>query len=88
MIMARKTCRALSAMLPAWMLAVFAVCLVIPGPFDEMAIIVTALFLGIAQPIRFRRAYSAWRGGKSHRRFDIPTCQHGIPAQCGLGCTF
>jgi hypothetical protein len=71
MITARKTYRALSAMLPAWMLAVFAVCLVIPGPFDEIAIIVTAVFMGIVQPIRFRRAYSAWMGGKSHRMYDL-----------------
>ena len=71
MITARKTYRALSAMLPPWMLAMFAVCLVIPGPFDEMAIIVTAAFLGIVQPVRFKRAKSAWKGGKSHRVYDL-----------------
>ena len=71
MINARRTYRALSAMLPPWMLAVFAVCLVIPGPFDELAIVLTALVLGIAQPIRLRRARSAWKGGKSHRQYDL-----------------
>lgn len=71
MITVRKTMRALSAMMPSWMLVVFAVCLVIPGPFDEIAMLLTALFLGIVQPIRFRRARSAWRGGKSHRTYDL-----------------
>lgn len=57
-------------MMPAWMLVLFTICLVIPGPFDEIAMVLAALFLGIAQPIRFRRARSAWRGGKSHRAAD------------------
>lgn len=79
MITARKTYRALSAMLPAWLLIVFAACLVIPGPFDEAAIMLTAAVLGIVQPIRFRRAYSAWKGGKSHRTYDLIMSTHYFP---------
>jgi hypothetical protein len=67
MITARKAARSVRAMLPAWMLAAFAVCMVIPGPFDEAAMAVAVLVLGIAQPVRFRRAASAWRGGKTRR---------------------
>ena len=66
-ITARKTGRAMRAALPAWMMAVFAVCLVIPGPFDELAAVLATAILCIVQPVRARRAASAWRGGKSHR---------------------
>jgi hypothetical protein len=70
MIFARKCIRALRAMMPAWMLVVFSICLAIPGPFDELAMILAALVLGAIQPIRFKRAVSAWKGGKSHRSAD------------------
>jgi hypothetical protein len=67
MITARKFIRAARAALPVWMLAVFAACLVIPGPFDELAFLVASGVLCAVQPVRARRAASAWRGGKSHR---------------------
>lgn len=72
MIAARKATRAMRAALPAWLLAVFAACLVIPGPFDELAMIVVTGALCALQPVRFARARSAWRGGKSHRLADTP----------------
>jgi hypothetical protein len=59
-------------MLPGWLLPVFAACLVIPGPLDELALVLAVLVLGACQPVRFHRAASAWRGGKSHRRCDLP----------------
>lgn len=67
MITARKGMRALRACMPVWMLAAFAVCLCIPGPFDEAAMVLTAGVMCVVQPVRARRAMSAWRGGKSHR---------------------
>lgn len=70
MLTARKAMRALKAILPSWMLPIFAVCLVIPGPFDEAAMVLVALAMVVVQPVRARRAVAAWRGGKSHRRHD------------------
>jgi chromate transport protein ChrA len=66
-ITVRKIMRSANAMMPGWLLGLFLACLVIPGPFDELAVIVVTGILGIIQPVRFRRATSAWRGGKSHR---------------------
>ena len=70
MITARKCMRAARAAMPSWLLAVFGACLVIPGPFDELAALLAVLVLVTVQPVRGRRAASAWRGGKSHRRHD------------------
>jgi hypothetical protein len=66
---ARKVTRAVRAAVPAWMLVGFAVCAVIPGPFDELGLVIGAGILCAVQPIRARRAVSAWRGGKSHRNY-------------------
>ena len=63
----RKAARMFRAVLPAWMLAAFTVCLAVPGPFDEAAAVLLAVVL---LAVRFRRAASAWRGGKSHRKAD------------------
>lgn len=67
MITTRKVMRALRAALPAWMLPVLGACLVIPGPWDEAAVLLLAAGLCAIQPVRARRAASAWRGGKTHR---------------------
>jgi hypothetical protein len=67
MITPRKVLRAARAALPAWMLPVIAVALCIPGPQDELAVALIAGLLCAIQPVRARRAASAWRGGKSHR---------------------
>jgi hypothetical protein len=69
-IAARKAGRAMRTALPLWLIAVFTACLVIPGPFDELAMIVVTGALCAVQPVRARRAASAWRGGKSHRAHD------------------
>jgi hypothetical protein len=66
-ITTRRLMRAARAAMPAWLLAVFGVCLIIPGPFDEMGMLVVLAVLVAVQPVRARRAASAWRGGKSHR---------------------
>jgi hypothetical protein len=71
MITTRKAGRAMRAAMPVWLVGVFAVCLVIPGPFDELAVIVAAVVLCAVQPVRARRAASAYRGGKSHRSADL-----------------
>lgn len=67
MIMIRKVTRATKAAMPRWLVIAFAACLVIPGPFDELGALLITAALCTAQPIRARRAASAWRGGKSHR---------------------
>ena len=64
----RKAARAFRAVLPSWALAAFTVCLCIPGPFDEIAAILASLVLLV---VRFPRARSAWRGGKSHRKAAV-----------------
>lgn len=66
----RRLLRACRAALPAWMLPIFAACLIIPGPFDEMAMLITFGVLGAVQPVRFRRFHAAYKGGKSHRAHD------------------
>jgi len=53
--------------MPRWLVIAFAACLVIPGPFDEIGALLLTGALCAVQPIRARRAASAWRGGKSHR---------------------
>ena len=67
LITTRKIGRAMRAALPVWMMAAFAVCLFIPGPLDELAAVLATVILCAIQPVRARRAVSAWRGGKSHR---------------------
>ena len=61
-IITRKIARAIRAALPAWVLPIFAACLAIPGPADEIALLALALVLCAVQPIRARRAVSAWHG--------------------------
>ena len=70
MITTRKAARAIRAALPGWLVIAFGACLVIPGPFDELAAVLACLVLCAVQPARARRAASAWRGGKSHRAHD------------------
>ena len=63
----RKAGRAFRAVLPSWALAAFTVCLCVPGPFDEIAAILASLVLVV---VRFPRARSAWRGGKTERKAE------------------
>ena len=62
MILTRKISRAIRAAVPGWLVAVFGAALVIPGPFDELALVLAVVVLCAVQPIRARRAASAWRG--------------------------
>ena len=41
----RKLARAVRAAMPGWLVVVFGACLVIPGPFDELAALV--VFAGL-----------------------------------------
>jgi hypothetical protein len=70
-ITARRLRRAAFAALPAWLALVLAVCLAFPGWVDEIPPLVLALILCAVQPVRLARARSAWRGGKSHRAYDL-----------------
>lgn len=65
----RKLRRAMDACLPAWLSAALTVALLIPGWIDEIPVFALALIFML---FRFRKARSAWKGGKSHRAADDP----------------
>jgi hypothetical protein len=67
-IVVRKVVRSLIAVMPAWLLVVFGVCLAIP--LVRLVVLILTAVLCLMQPARVRRATSAWKGGKSHRRRD------------------
>lgn len=73
MITLRKVLRAARAATPAWLILVFAACALIPGPLDEVTVLLALVVLCSVQPVRARRAVSAWRGGKSHRSGEVGT---------------
>ena len=68
MITVHKITRSLTAAMPGWLLAFCAVCLVIP--LVRLAALLVVAVPCLIQPVRVRRASSAWKGGKSHRAFD------------------
>ena len=68
MIVVRKFVRSLMAVMPRWLLVIFGVCLAIP--LARLVVLVLTAALCLTQPARVRRAASAWKGGKSHRRRD------------------
>ena len=67
-IVIRKVARSLMAAMPGWLLVIFGVCLAIP--LARLVVLVLTAALCLMQPARVRRAASAWKGGKSHRRRD------------------
>jgi hypothetical protein len=67
-IVVRKVVRSLMAVMLGWLLVVFGVCLAIP--LARLVVLVLTAVLCLMQPARVRRAASAWKGGKSHRRYD------------------
>lgn len=68
MVIVHKITRSLTAAMPGWLLAICAVCLVIP--LVRLAALLVLAVPCLIQPVRVRRASSAWKGGKSHRAFD------------------
>jgi hypothetical protein len=68
MITIRKIIRSLTTTMPSWLLILCSVCLAIP--LVRLAALLFTAVLCLAQPARVRRAASAWKGGKSHRRFE------------------
>ena len=68
MITVRKIIRSLTAAMPGWLIVICGVCLVIP--LARLAALLFTAALCLIQPARVRRAASAWKGGKSHRRCD------------------
>jgi hypothetical protein len=66
-----KLSRAMRAACPRWLLPILAVAIAIPGPQDEAFVAVVVLVMFAIQPVRVRRAASAWRGGKVHRAHDV-----------------
>lgn len=48
----------MNAVMPRWLVATFAVCLVIPGPFDEMAVALVGVVFIL---VRRERARAAWQ---------------------------
>lgn len=67
-ITVRKTIRSLTAAMPGWLVVICGVGLVIP--LVRWAALLFTAVLCLTQPARVRRAASAWKGGKSHRRAD------------------
>jgi hypothetical protein len=67
-IVVRKVVRSLTAAMLGWLLVVFGVCLAIP--LARLVVLLLTAALCLVQPARVRRASSAWKGGKSHRRCD------------------
>jgi len=68
MITGGKIIRSLTAAMPGWLLAICAVCLIIP--LVRLAALLVVAVPCLIQPVRVRRATSAWKGGKSHRALD------------------
>jgi len=68
MITIRKITRSLTAAMPAWLLILCGVCLAIP--LARLGALLFTAALCLVQPVRVRRAASAWKGGKSHRASD------------------
>jgi hypothetical protein len=73
-IVIRKVVRSLMAVMPRWLLVIFGVCLAIP--LARLVVLVLTAILCLMQPARVRRAASAWKGGKSHRRRDESLGRH------------
>lgn len=65
--------RALESALPKWLLWLLLILRFIPTPFevDEWGPLVLVLVLMAIQWNRVRRYRAGWRGGKSHRAFDL-----------------
>ena len=78
MITARRFRRATMASLPKWLAIAVALCMLIPGFFDDIAALVIVAGVLIVQPWRVPRFRSAWRGGKSHRAHDARRAAHII----------
>ena len=68
----RKLGRAVRAGCPPWLVGLWAVCACVPTPFevDELLPALVTLAVLVVRPHRRRRAWSAWKGGKSHRLAD------------------
>ena len=87
MIVVRKVVRSLMAVMPRWLLVIFGVCLAIP--LARLVVLVLTAALCLVQPARVRRAASAWKGGKSHRRCDesptgpLDSCPASLDGQSG-----
>ena len=91
MIVVRKVVRSLMAVMPGWLLVIFGVCLAIP--LARLVVLVLTAALCLMQTARVRRAASAWKGGKSHRRCDespagpLVSCQARRDGQSGIDKT-
>lgn len=68
MITFRRIIRGLTAAMPGWLIAVCGLLLIIP--LARLAALLLTAALCLIQPVRVRRAVSAWKGGKSHRALD------------------
>ena len=93
MIVSHKVVRSLMAVMPGWLLVIFGVCLAIP--LAPLVVLVLTAALCLMQPARVRRAASAWKGGKSHRRRDeslagplvsCPAPRDGQSGTTGIDC--
>lgn len=83
MIAARKIIRSLTAAMPAWLIAICGLCLFFP--LARLAALLFTAALCLIQPVRVRRAASAWKGGKSHRASGESAERHGPQPDLALG---
>lgn len=69
----RRLGRAIRAACPKWLVFIWILAACIPTPFevDELIPLVLTLIVLAVQWQRFPRGLSAWRGGKSHRAYDM-----------------
>lgn len=70
---ARKAGRAIKAACPPWLVTAWVIAGCIPTPFeiDEIIPAVLTILVLAFQWRRIPRGWSAWKGGKSHRAYDM-----------------
>ena len=83
MITFRKIIRSLAAAMPGWLLAICGLCLFFP--LARLAALLFTAALCLIQPVRVRRAASAWKGGKSHRASGDSSGYHRPQPDLAIG---
>ena len=81
----RKIIRSLTAAMPGWLIVICGVCLAVP--LVRLAALLFTVAFCLIQPVRVRRAASAWKGGKSHRASDESARARGLQPGLTTGGT-
>jgi UPF0716 family protein affecting phage T7 exclusion len=83
LIAIRKIIRSLAAAMPGWLIAICGLCLFFP--LARLAAVLFTVALCLIQPVRVRRAASAWKGGKSHRASSESAERHRPQPDLAIG---